>query len=217
MNLTHILQQRYSTKQFDAQKQISKEDISQIKNLLRLSPSSVNLQPWHFVLADSDDGKARIAKSAVGAFAFNADKIIHAALSVVFCVRLDADAQYMEHLIELEDRSGRYALPEHKAMMKNGRQLFTDLHAKELGDLPHWMEKQVYLNMGSFLLGVAALGLDAVPMEGIDTAILDREFNLTDKGFRAIGVVSVGYRSEDDFNANLPKSRLPESEIFTVL
>lgn len=30
------------------------------------------------------------------------------------------------------------------------------------------MAKQVYLNVGNFLLGVAAMGLDAVPIEGFD-------------------------------------------------
>jgi nitroreductase/dihydropteridine reductase len=40
------------------------------------------------------------------------------------------------------------------------------MHRKELKDDDQWMAKQVYLNVGNFLLGVAAMGLDAVPIEG---------------------------------------------------
>ncbi len=49
------------------------------------------------------------------------------------------------------------------------------MHRKDLHDDAEWMAKQVYLNVGNFLLGVAALGLDAVPIEGFDAAILDAD------------------------------------------
>lgn len=47
--------------------------------------------------------------------------------------------------------------------------------------------------------------------------LLDEEFGLHEKGFRALVVVSLGYRAEDDFNAALPKSRLPETEVITEI
>lgn len=55
------------------------------------------------------------------------------------------------------------------------------MHRVDLKDDDQWMAKQVYLNVGNFLLGVAALGLDAVPIEGFDAAILDEEFGLKRK------------------------------------
>ena len=67
----------------------------------------------------------------------------------------------------------------------------------------------------NFLLGVAAMGLDAVPIEGFDAAILDEEFGLKEKGFTSLVVVPVGHHSVEDFNATLPKSRLPLSTIVT--
>ncbi len=78
-----------------------------------------------------------------------------------------------------------------------------------------WMAKQVYLNVGNFLLGVAALGLDAVPIEGFDAAILDAEFGLKEKGYTSLVVVPVGHHSVEDFNATLPKSRLPQNITLT--
>ncbi|WP_279378833.1 nitroreductase family protein [Psychrobacter sp. JCM 18903] len=48
---------RYSTKEFDANKKISAADFQSLKDILRLSPSSTNIQPWHFVIADDETGK----------------------------------------------------------------------------------------------------------------------------------------------------------------
>ena len=69
--------------------------------------------------------------------------------------------------------------------------------------------------MGSLLLGAATLGIDALPMEGFDLSKIDSTFSLNDKGLHAVTIVALGYREEDDFNYNLPKSRLPQSEIIT--
>ncbi|SQI32789.1 Oxygen-insensitive NAD(P)H nitroreductase [Providencia alcalifaciens] len=71
--------------------------------------------------------------------------------------------------------------------------------------------------MGALLLGAAVLGVDALPMEGIDFSILNDEFGLDEKGLNAVTVVALGYKTDDDFNSSLPKARLPLDEIVTEL
>ena len=61
MNITEIVRQRYSTKSFDPSKKIAAEDFAHIEAALRNSPSSVNMQPWHFIITDDEAGKTRIA------------------------------------------------------------------------------------------------------------------------------------------------------------
>ena len=217
MNLIKTLNWRYSTKEFDPNKKVSEEDFKQIKALLRMSPSSTNIQPWHFIIASSDEGKARIAKGTQGFFHFNSKKVTDASHVIVFCSKTSADEDYMLHLLEKEDADGRYPNDEIKQGMHGARNIFADMHRYDFKDFQHWLEKQVYLNIGSFLLGVAALGIDAIPMEGIDLKAMDEEVGLREKGFTSITVVSIGYRTETDFNAKTPKSRLSEEEIFTIL
>ena len=67
------------------------------------------------------------------------------------------------------------------------------------------------------LLGAAALGLDACPMEGFDADLLDAEFGLPARNLAAVAVAALGYRGPDDWNAALPKARLPAAELFTEL
>nr|WP_042249278.1 oxygen-insensitive NAD(P)H-dependent nitroreductase NfsB [Nonlabens ulvanivorans] len=219
MNLKELLNWRYTTKEYDVTKKISESDMSEVKNLLRMSPSSVNLQPWHFIIAETEEGKTRMAKGAQGFFHFNETKITNASAVVLFCVKTDADDEYYQHIADTEDKNGRFPNEDIKKGFLGAVKAFAGIHKYDLKDQQHWMEKQVYLNIGSFLLGVASLGIDATPMEGIDVKALDEEFGLREIGFTALVAVSIGYRAESDFNTTdkTPKSRLPESEIFTVL
>ena len=219
MNLQEILNWRYTTKEYNTTKKISDADMAEVKNLLRMSPSSVNLQPWHFIVAETTEGKARMAKGAQGFFHFNEPKITNASAVVLFCSKIEADDAYYQHIADSEDKNGRFPNEDIKNGFLGAVKAFAGIHKYDLKDLQHWMEKQVYLNIGSFLLGVASLGIDATPMEGIDVKALDEEFGLRAKGYTSLVAVSLGYRTESDFNSpeKTPKSRLPESEIFTVI
>lgn len=204
MDIISVALKRHSTKAFDASKKLTPEQAEQIKTLLQYSPSSTNSQPWHFIVASTEEGKARVAKSAADNYVFNERKMLDASHVVVFCAKT-----------AMEDADGRFATPEAKAANDKGRKFFADMHRKDLHDDAQWMAKQVYLNVGNFLLGVAALGLDAVPIEGFDAAILDAEFGLKEKGYTSLVVVPVGHHSVEDFNATLPKSRLPQNITLT--
>lgn len=145
--------------------------------------------------------------------------MLNASHVVVFCAKTSADDAYMQHLLKEESDDGRYPNDEVKQMVYGARNLFADIHKYDLKDFQHWIEKQVYLNIGNFLLGVASLGIDALPMEGVDLKAIDEEFGLREKGLTSIAVVALGYRTESDFNAPnvTPKSRLTEDEIITVV
>ena len=71
MDIVSVALKRYSTKAFDPTKKLTAEQAEKLKTLLQFSPSSTNSQPWHFIVASTDEGKARVAKSAAGGFAFN--------------------------------------------------------------------------------------------------------------------------------------------------
>jgi nitroreductase/dihydropteridine reductase len=219
MNIIEIIENRYSTKVFDPNKTISAEDFEKVKLLLQKSPSSTNLQPWHFILADNEQGKKRITKGTQGVYQFNEAKILDASHVIVFCAKTGVDKEHMDKVSELEEKDGRYASEEIMQKIYNARNYFANMHKYDFKDQQHWLEKQVYLNIGNLILGVATLGIDSLIMEGIDFKALDEEFALREQGHTSVAVVSLGYRSENDFNTidQLPKSRFPQDEIFTIL
>lgn len=55
MDIVSVALKRYSTKAFDATKKLTDEQAENLKTLLQYSPSSTNSQPWHFIVASSDE------------------------------------------------------------------------------------------------------------------------------------------------------------------
>ena len=216
-DITYYAKNRHTVKAYDPSRKISDADVEKIKELLRFSPSSVNSQPWHFILTSTEEGKKRVTKGTEK-YPFNTPSILNASRVVVFCSKLDIEEPYLQRVLEQEEADGRFAAdPEtFKLQTHSARNMFINLHKHDFKDVQHWMDKQVYLNIGQFLLGVASLGIDATPMEGIETAAIDAEFGLREKGYSSLVVVTLGYYdSETDYNAGLTKSRLPYSEILT--
>ena len=217
MDISKVAQTRYTTKAFDSERQIPAETIEKLRTLLRNAPSSVNSQPWHFVIAGTPEGRARIAKATQGGFAYNEPKIRNASHVVVLCSRKTLDDAHLSAVLAQEQRDGRFGTPEAMATQDKTRRFYADLHQTELKDEDEWIARQVYIALGTLLLGAGSLHIDACPMEGFDAQLLDAELGLAERGLTSTVLVALGYRSGDDFNAKLPKSRLTEAALFTVL
>jgi nitroreductase/dihydropteridine reductase len=217
MTLNDAVARRHTVKAFASGKSLPQEEIETLLNVLRNSPSSVNSQPWHFVVASTPEGREQIAQSTTGAFVYNGPKVLNASHVIALCMRTDLDDAHLQNVLGQEEQDGRFAKPEGKAGQDKSRRGYVDMHRYEQRDIPQWMEKQVYLALGGLLLGAAMLGIDATPMEGFDQRALDQALGLREKGFTSVVLVSLGYRSDEDFNAALPKSRLPREEIFTFI
>ena len=55
MQIIDFAMQRRTTKAFDPSKKLTDEQMAQLQTLLQYAPSSTNSQPWHFIVAHSDD------------------------------------------------------------------------------------------------------------------------------------------------------------------
>ncbi|MCH7388002.1 oxygen-insensitive NAD(P)H nitroreductase [Acinetobacter modestus] len=208
---------RYATKAYDAEKKIPQAQFEKLLEILRFSPSSVNIQPWHFLIAETDEAKQRIASALTGNYIYNAAKVLNSSHTLVFCTRTDISAEYLEQLLQQDDASGRFKDAAAKQGQRDTRSGYVEFYRNELKNLPAWMENQTYLALGQLLFAAGLEGIDATPMEGFDRKLINKEFELTEKGLKASVIVSLGYRSENDFNAKLPKSRLSDEVVFTRL
>lgn len=213
MEILNILNKRYSTKKFNSDKKLTEDQLSQLEEILRLCPSSTNLQPWYFTIVTSKEGKEKIAKATGGDFSFNTDKILDSSAVIIFSCRTELNDEYLQRLTDIEDKDGRFTSEDIKNRTHQVRSMFAYIHRDTLKDFEQWTAKQLYINLGNFTLSAAALDLDTLIMEGFDTKLIDKEFNLNEKGFSSCVLVAVGYSTEDDFNKKLPKSRLPKEDI----
>ena len=196
MNFLEIAQKRYAAKAYRNEK-ISEAKIKELAEILRLAPSSVNSQPWKFAIIGDEALKADLA----GHSFFNEQKIKEASHLVVFFAK-DNVAEFEENFKQVAPQP----ILEFYAGMKAG----DEKNAKT------WFQKQVYISLGFFLAACGAEGIDAPPMEGIDTDYYSEKLQV--EGYKAVLAVAVGYHSEADSNhpSKTPKRRLPLDEVVEI-
>lgn len=214
MNLQEVLSRRYATKLYDKTKRIPDGVFAELLAALRLAPSSVNCQPWHFIVAEDDKGKARVGKSTETGFGSNHTKIMDASHTIVLCARTDLPQSYLERILEQEQKDDRFLNEEGRTMTHKVRSSFVKLH-QQYGSIGAWSQKQLYIALGFLLLSAGLLGIDATPIEGFDQDILNEEFGLKEKNLTACVIVTLGYRDAHDAGAMLPKSRLSSDVVIS--
>ena len=202
---------RRTTKKYDAGKKVSEEDLAVLFEAMRLSASSINSQPWKFVVLDSDEAKARMHKTFSRMHEYNQPHVFESSQIILFAhnplySRDDYDKvidQYIEDKrIKAEDREGAYAAFR-----------FAEMNTDETGNTASWTKAQTYLALGNTLHTLARLKIDSTPLEGIDTELVNKEFKKELDGYWCDVALAIGYHHTDDFNSKLPKSRLQMDKV----
>jgi len=199
MDIIKQLQWRYATKKFDAEKQVSEDKLHIIKTAFNLTATSYGLQPIKLVIL-----KDKKLQSELVDCSMNQEQVRQASHVLVFCIETNIDKDYIEtyfNRVKTIRNTPDKILNSFKEFLIED---FTNKHQDEIYD---WATKQAYLAMGNLLTVCALEGIDACPMEGFSPEKYDALLNLKDKGLSSVLVMPIGYRSEDDFFANLKKVR----------
>ena len=94
MDIVQLLQGRYTTKVYDPSFRLSEEQLATIKEVLRLSPSSINSQPWAFELIEDGPLKSALAEESRS----NLDRVKQASLLIVFYTYRDVETFIKERI-----------------------------------------------------------------------------------------------------------------------
>ena len=137
--------------------------------------------------------------------------------TILFCTKADITEDHLASLLNQDDLSGRFKDEKAKQGQKDSRTGYVDYYRNEKGDIQRWAENQTFIALGQMLLAAGIEGIDTTPIGGFDEQIITDELALNEKGLIPSVIMTLGYRSEADFNAKLPKSRLNKEEIFTKL
>lgn len=190
MNFLEFAETRYATKRYNSHKPIQPDKIEQLRQSLRLTPSSINCQPWKFSFIQDRGVKSRLAAASM----HNEHKINDAQLLIAFSVYDDLAS--FQDFVDLEwekDMADWY---------NNAKTTMTEDQIKA------WLKNQVYIALGFCMAACPILGLDATPMEGIEPDKYAEILGLAPI-FRPVFAVCVGHRDDDDKNdpARSPKKR----------
>ncbi len=197
---------RHATKKYDASKKIPQEDLDVLFEAMRLSASSINSQPWKFVVIESNEAKERMSKTFAQKHQYNLPHVFDSSQIILFAynpryTRNDyakvVDKSIEDKRIKLEDRDSAF-----------GVFMFAELNTDETGNTSCWTKAQTYIALGNTLHTLARLKIDSTPMEGIDTDLVNEEFKKELDGYQCDVALAIGYHHpQDDYNAKLHKSR----------
>lgn len=206
MSIIDHLKWRYATKNFDASKKVSKEDLERIKEAVQFSASSYGLQLYKVLIVEDKAVREKL-KSA----SWNQAQITDASHLLVFCNYADVSDEHIDEYLTLKS--------EIQKIEKSGLKGYGDfmkgaIGAKSLEEKRTWTSKQTYIALSNVLTACAELQIDACPMEGFDPMEYNGILGLEEKGLNASVIVTIGYRSEEDQTQHITKVRKPKHLLF---
>lgn len=189
---------RHATKAFDATKQIPKEDMDVILEVARLSPSSFGMEPWQFVVVDSENVKQLIKDHSWGAKA----KIDEASQFVLILARTHEDVRFDSAYVKDHYLHALHYPKEVVEHMKDVIENFQKHDFKLFDDMRYlddWSMKQTYIPLANMMSVAAELGIDSCPVEGFNRETFDqllRDAGVYGESLTLSVMVAFGYRKE---------------------
>ncbi|MDO5531348.1 nitroreductase family protein [Sutterella sp.] len=212
-----IARRRYTAKHYDASKPLTDEEFDALLEILRLAPSSVNIQPWHFYVIRSPEARAKLLPAIKD---FNIERVEHCDAIVLFTIERDLVPR-AARVTDQEMKDGRFDA----AAIASGFDK-TVLRVREAGVSAYcsgpdrgeiWAREQASIALGFLLFAAAGMGVDATSLGGIEFERADEIFGFPALGRKCVIGCALGHHSADDANAARPKSRFPRDEVITVL
>ena len=208
------LMNKHLTRAFDPSKTIPEETLRQLLRFLRSTPTSVNIQPNHFYVLATAEGKERLAANLGERFQDNSEKILNASHAIILTTRADLPDSHVEEVFSKETADGRFPDPAKRALWQSMTRDFLNLRTYGFKDLNHWMEKQTYMVLGMTMMAAVELGVDATPLEGFDPTSVDKAFKIRETGHTTTVLLALGYPDLTKVY-NGPVSRFEADRLFT--
>lgn len=146
-----------------------------LKEIICLTPSFANSQPWRFIFVTDETLKNELAKASY----LNEQKIKDCSILVV--LSSTSSVQLFEAWMHETLHSGAIAYYNEFIRQQEQQQVLA------------WFDRQVYLSLGILLGACTMMGLESLPMQGIETIKYDAILNLDTH--HCVCAVAVGSRS----------------------
>ncbi|AFI06297.1 NAD(P)H-dependent oxidoreductase [Helicobacter cetorum] len=199
-----LLHERHSCKIFDTHYKLSSEELEEIAELARLSPSSYNTQPWHFIMVTNKELKKQIATHSY----FNKDMIESASALMVVCSlepsQLLPTSSYMQNL---------YVEPYKSRVIPSFAKMLDLSFNHSMQKLEQYMLEQCYIAVGQICMGVSLMGLDSCIIGGFDAKKVSEVLKEHTNKPKIACLIALGKR----VNGVSLKSRKPKAATITWL
>lgn len=195
----NVIQDRRSVRSYDPQAKISREEMNEILQQATLAPSAANLQPWRFLVIDSQELKQKLLP-----IASDQQQVIEA--SAVIAVLGDLEGYKLADKIYGMAVDAGY-IPAETAT------LFVERYQGLFKSMPRETVRQkISIDAGlvsmQLMLVARAKGYDTVPMGGYDQAKFVEAFDIPER-YATIMLIAIGKAAKPGH----PTVRLPIEDV----
>jgi nitroreductase len=185
--LRQAIQERRATPSFDGTP-IPAEDLRKILEAGLSAPSGYNMQPWRFIVVQSEEQKKRLRGAA-----YNQGKVEEASAVIVACGDADGWRKDLD-LMLYQGREG--GMPEGYAAQ--ARTSVTNyLSQFSLDEMHGWLNKMVMIATTQMMLMAEVMGYDTAPMEGFEQAKMHEVLRLP-LSYWVVALLAVGHLKGTD-------------------
>jgi nitroreductase len=181
---------RHACKIFDENKKISDEDIKEILESGRKSPSSFGMEPWRFLVITNEELKAKMRP-----FCWDQVQITSCSHLVVILAAIEAVKPESNRPLEMLSRRG---------MSQDKLDFYINLYKSHLKktlesdeNIYEWTSKQAYIASANMMTCAAALGIDSCAIEGFEKENVEEILNLDTKKYQLSLILPFGYRVKE--------------------
>ncbi|SCS43425.1 nitroreductase family protein [Staphylococcus caeli] len=183
-NFEEILMNRKSVKVFDEQVKIPKTEMDEMIKKATKAPSSVNMQPWRFLVVESDEGKDKLRPL----IRFNTrQNDTSAAMVVIF-----GDMQSQTHGEEIYNNAVKEGLmPEEvkNEMLEKVIPLYENAPKAIMNDI---VKIDSSLAAMQFMLVAKSHGYDTNPIGGFESDQIADAFDIDSERYVPVLIVAIG-------------------------
>lgn len=198
-----IITGRRSVRQYDPSVKISKEEMTEILTEATLAPSSVNMQPWRFLIIESAEAKAKLATIAK----FNQQQVeTSAAMIAVF-----GDLNNFEYAEEIYGTAVERGLMPQE--VKEGQLSRLAVH---FANLPADINRETVMIDGGLvsmqlMLAARAHGYDTNAIGGFEKDKIAEMFGMDKERYIPVMLISIGKAAAEGYQSvRLPIDKIAE-------
>ncbi len=208
MKLIENLKWRYATKKYDTTKKVSDDDLQQIKEAIRLSPSSYGLQAFKILDIKDKDIREKLKLAS-----YWQPQITEASHLLVFCGYADVNDGHIDEYLNLKADTQGFDVE----LLKEFRNFMKVFIEGRKSGKQVWTAKQTYIALSNAIAACAELKIDSTPMEGFEAEKYNEILGLSSKGLKADVLLAIGYRSDEDKTQYDVKIRKPMESLFEIV
>ena len=184
---SQAIKDRRATPSFDGAP-IPPEDLRKILEAGLSAPSGYNMQPWRFIVVQSEDQKKRLRSAA-----YNQGKVQEASAVIVACGDADGWRKDLDLMLYQGLEGG---MPEGYAAQ--ARSSVPNYLSRFSSDEMHgWLNKMVMLAFTHMMLMAEAMGYDTAPMEGFEQEKVHEVLRLP-LSYWVVALLAVGHLKGPD-------------------